>query len=266
MLTIIIVVYHSNKEKLQTILKKLGNKYKIIIVDNSTNYNFKNIKLTKKTKIIRSRNIGNGAGINLGLNKVNTKFAIYFDIDTIFKKNFLERFLKLAKNTKNFTVLLPNNGTLKSKKKLVERYHFEGSIMLFNMANFRKLDFFDENIFLYFEEIDLFLRCKKNKKKVYVASNLSIVHEQGSSVVLNNEKELIYLRLWHYMWSMFYVYKKNYGYFFSIKKCYKYLIKDLIMMCIFLLKFDKFNFYKRLNRISGLIISMLNIRSFKRIK
>ena len=31
MITIIIVVYHSNKEKLKTILKKLGTKYKIII-------------------------------------------------------------------------------------------------------------------------------------------------------------------------------------------------------------------------------------------
>ena len=92
MITVIIVVYHSNKEKLQSILNKVGTKYKIILVDNSTNYNFKDIKLTKKTKIIRSKNIGNGAGINLGLNKVNTKFAIYFDIDTIFKKNFLEKF------------------------------------------------------------------------------------------------------------------------------------------------------------------------------
>ncbi|MDB2341947.1 glycosyltransferase, partial [Candidatus Pelagibacter bacterium] len=95
---------------MQTVLNRIGTKYKIIIVDNSTNYSFKNIKLTNKTKIIRSKNIGNGAGINLALKKVNTKFAIYFDIDTIFKKNFLEKFLKLAKNTKNFAVLLPNNG------------------------------------------------------------------------------------------------------------------------------------------------------------
>ena len=266
MITIIIVVYHSDKEKLQTILKKLGAKYKIIIVDNSTNYSFKDIKLTKKTKIIRSRNIGNGGGINLGLNKVNTKFAIYFDIDTIFKKSFLEKILKLAKNIKNFSVLLPNNGKLKSKKKLVEKYNFEGSIMLFNMNQFKKFDFFDENIFLYFEEIDLFLRCKKNKKKVYVASNLSIVHQQGSSIVLKNKNELIYLRIWHYMWSMFYVYKKNYGYLFAIKKCYLYLIKDLIMLCVFFVKLDRFNFLKRLNRILGLTASMLDLKSFKRIK
>ncbi len=55
MVTIIIVVYHSNKKKLQTILNKLGTKYKIILVDNSTNYSFKDIKLTKKTIIIRSK-------------------------------------------------------------------------------------------------------------------------------------------------------------------------------------------------------------------
>jgi N-acetylglucosaminyl-diphospho-decaprenol L-rhamnosyltransferase len=266
MITIILVVYHSDRKKLQAILKQLGNKYKIIIVDNSLCYNFKNIKLSNKTKIIRSTNIGNGAGINLGLNKVNTKFAIYFDIDTIFKKNFLEKFLNIAKNIKKFAVLVPNNGKLKSKKKLVEKYNFEGSIMLFNMNEFKKFNFFDTNIFLYFEEIDLFLRCKKNNKKVYVASNLSIIHQQGSSIVFEDKNKLIYLRVWHYMWSMFYVFKKNYGYLYAIRKCYLYLIKDLMMLCIFFLKLDKFNFLKRFNRISGLTISMLNIKSFKRIK
>ena len=266
MVTIILVVYHSDKKKLQTILKQLGNKYKIIIVDNSTNYNFKDIKLTSKTKIIRSVNVGNGEGINRGLNKVNTKFAIYFDIDTVFKKNFLKKFLDKAKRIKNFAVLIPNNGKLKSKKKLVEKYNFEGSIMLFNMAEFKKSDFFDKNIFLYFEEIDLFMRCKKNNKKVYVTSDISVIHHQGTSILLKNKDDLIYLRDWHYMWSMFYVLKKNYGYLFAIKKCYIYLIKDVIMLCLFFLKLDKFNFLKRLNRISGLTISMLNIKSFKRIK
>ncbi|MDA8997119.1 glycosyltransferase [bacterium] len=266
MITIIIVVYHSDKKKLQTVLNGIGIKYKIIIVDNSMNYSFKNIKLTNKTKIIRSKNIGNGAGINLGLKKVTTKYAIYFDIDTIFKNNFLEKFLKLAKSIKNFAVLLPNNGKLKSKKKIVEKYNFEGSIMLFNMNHFKKIGFFDDNIFLYFEEIDLFLRCKIKMKKVYVTTNLSIIHQKASSVIVKNKNELIYLRVWHYMWSMFYVYKKHFGYLFALKKCYIYLIKDLIMMSVFFLRFDKLNFLKRFNRISGLITSMLNIRSFKRIK
>ena len=134
------------------------------------------------------------------------------------------------------------------------------------MEELKKSNFFDKNIFLYFEEIDLFLRCKKNNKKVYVATNVSIVHQRGSSVVLENKNKLIYLRVWHYMWSMFYVFKKNYGYLYAIKKSYIYLFKDLMMLSIFFLKLDKFNFLKRLNRIMGLITSMLNIKSFKRIK
>ena len=103
-------------------------------------------------------------------------------------------------------------------------------------------------------------------KKVYVTTNLSIIHQKASSVIVKNKNELIYLRVWHYMWSMFYVYKKHFGYLFAIKKCYIYLIKDLIMISVFFLRFDKINLLKRFNRISGLITSMLNIRSFKRIK
>ena len=66
MLTIILVVYKSDKNQLRNILKKLI-KYNIIIVDNSYNYNFKGLGLSKKTKIIRSRNNGNGSGINIAL-------------------------------------------------------------------------------------------------------------------------------------------------------------------------------------------------------
>ena len=64
MISIILVVYKSDEKKLNKILKIIGNKYNIIIIDNSLNYNFKKIKLSKKTKIIRSVNKGNGAGIN----------------------------------------------------------------------------------------------------------------------------------------------------------------------------------------------------------
>ena len=71
MITIILVVYHSDKKKLKSVIKKLGSKYKIIIIDNSTNYNFKDIELNNKTKIIRSVNIGNGGGINIGLKNGN---------------------------------------------------------------------------------------------------------------------------------------------------------------------------------------------------
>ena len=81
MVTIIIVVYKSDKKKLLNILKKVPDKFHVIIVDNSLDYDFTKIKLSKKTQIIRSKNIGNGGGINLAVKKCKTKFAIYMDID-----------------------------------------------------------------------------------------------------------------------------------------------------------------------------------------
>jgi GT2 family glycosyltransferase len=40
--------------------------------------------------------------------------------------------------------------------------------------------FFDENFFLYFEEIDLCKRVKKNNGKIYLDKNIIIKHEGAS--------------------------------------------------------------------------------------
>ena len=57
--------------------------------------------------------------------------------------------------------MVPNHGNINSKKKLVEKFNDEAAVMLFNKKILQTIDFFDENYFLYFEEKDLFLRCKK---------------------------------------------------------------------------------------------------------
>ena len=73
MLSIILVVYKTDKTLLKKILSKINKKTHIIIIDNSYNYDFSIFELSNKTKIIRSKNVGNGAGINIGLKKCKTK-------------------------------------------------------------------------------------------------------------------------------------------------------------------------------------------------
>ena len=161
MLSVIIVAYRPDKVKLRKILKKIGKQTKIIIINNCKEYNLNDIKFSKKTKIIRSKNYGNGAGINLGLKNCKTKLAMYLDIDVEFKNNFIQKFINYSKKVKDFSVLIPNHGNLNSKKKRIEKYEGEASVMLFNIKKFRKTKIFDENYFLYFEVIDLFYNCKK---------------------------------------------------------------------------------------------------------
>ena len=262
MITIILVVYKSDKKKLNKILKTIGTKYNFIIVDNSMNYNFDLIKLPKKTTIIRSENNGNGSGINIALKNCKTKFAIYFDIDVNFKKNLIYNLIKLSKKIKKFSILIPNHGKNKLGSSPVKDYVGEASVMLINKSMLKKIGFFDENFFLYFEEIDILSRCKEKKISAYLLPSLEIRHSRASSIKKSAKLDL--LRAWHYMWSMFYFYKKNYSYFFAVKKTYHYILKDLIviLISIFLLNYKviKLRFF----RLFGIGSSMLGLNSFLR--
>ena len=88
--------------------------------------------------------------------------------------------------------------------------------MFLNMSKFSNIGFFDENFFLYLEEIDLCRRIKKINEKIYIDENIKIFHHGGKSVdqIFSHEIELT--RNWHWMWSFFYYNKKHFGYFYSL--------------------------------------------------
>ena len=263
MITIILVVYKSDKKKLNKILKTIGTKYNFIIVDNSMNYNFDLIKLPKKTTIIRSENNGNGSGINIALKNCKTKFAIYFDIDVNFKKNLIYNLIKLSKKIKKFSILIPNHGKNKLGSSPVKDYVGEASVMLINKSMLKKIGFFDENFFLYFEELDILSRCKKKKITAYLLPSLKIKHTRASSIKKSAKIDL--LRAWHYMWSMFYYYKKNFTFFLALKKISKFIIKDFIMFFYYLFLLDHNNYKLRFYRLFGSISSIIGLKSFLRL-
>jgi N-acetylglucosaminyl-diphospho-decaprenol L-rhamnosyltransferase len=264
MITVILVVYKSDEKKLNNIIKKIPKHFKIIIVDNSQNYNFNKIKIPKKTVIIRSFNKGNGAGINIGLKTCKTRYAFYIDIDTNFSKDFLNKIVKLSKKIKkNYAVLIPNNGSISKNDEIVEKYSGEGAIMYFDVKILKKLNYFDENFFLYFEETDLFLRCYKKGYKVLFLGKLKFTHSNASSINQNLER-IEKIRVWHYMWSMFYFYKKNYSYLYALSKTYKFIIKDLFMFLVYSFSLNYKKKKLRFFRLYGIFSSIFGLKSFLR--
>ncbi len=263
MLSIIIVAYKPEIKRLKNILTLINKKIKIILINNSESSDLNKIKFKNNIKIIKSKNNGNGAAINLGLKNVKTKYAMYLDIDVEFRKNFVGNITNLANKINNFGILVPNHGNLKSTKDKIEKYDGEGSIMFFNLNVLKKKNLFDENYFLYFEEQDLFYFCKKNSIKVFFLPRIQIKHFRASSVSYA-KKNLTYLRSWHYAWSMFFFYKKNFNYFTAIKKTFLIFFKDLLMVIFYLISFDIESLKIRFFRLYGFISSMLGFKSFLR--
>jgi len=268
-LTIIIVAYKPKTELLKSIILKFKDTCQFIIVNNSINKLEKFFYEYKNVEIIDSKvNLGNGAGINACLKKCNTKFALYMDIDTQFTIENLKKLLRYSNKIKKFGVLVPNGSSKNSNSKITRMWNMEGSVILINKDYINSRVKFDENYFLYFEETDFFYNCLKNNIEVFFIPKVKFFHQRASSIDFENiykKRKIIYLRQWHYVWSKFYFFKKNFSYFTALKKNILMLVKDFIMLIFYLIKFDILNFNIRYSRIAGLVFSILCFKSKKRL-
>ena len=170
-ITIIITTLRS-EANINSCLDSIDSSVKVIIVENSNNLEFKK-NIEKKYQnvecLLTGTNLGYGKANNLGLQKIKSKYALVLNPDTILKPNALAKFLNSAKDIKNFSLIGPNQdenlSKIIDKKKVYEVNHLKGFAIFFNMEKFNNQNFFDENYFLYFEEIDLCKRIKKKEKK-----------------------------------------------------------------------------------------------------
>lgn len=98
----------------------------------------------------------------------------------------------------------------KSYSKPLKVDYVNGSFMFFRASDFNSIGGFDTNIFLYFEEIDICHRLKKNGKRTYFVPSASYLHYHGKSIGKTGTPITTKIEL---KTSMFYVIRKNYGYF-----------------------------------------------------
>ncbi len=277
LLTIVFVSFYSEK-KILDYLKYFNNNFKIIIVDNANDLNLEDkLQGFSILKIINNKeNIGFGAALNKGLEIVKTKYAMHLDIDTKFEISSINKMIEEAEKVKDFAILGPkiSNYAYKNNHFIKKNYennynlmkYMEGCCLFFNLSEIKKIGFFDENFFLYFEEVDLVTRCLKKSLKVIMIEDINIEHIGGASVreEFNNEIEIN--RNWHYMWSKFYYFKKHSGYFYALLQVSKHIISGLLKLIYYsIFKNDKKKIiYKA--RLSGCINSILLKKSWFRPK
>ena len=189
-ITVVINTFKS-EDIINSCLDSIGPDYKVIIVENSKNTNFKE-KLEKRYPnlecILAGQNLGYAKGNNLGLSKVKSEYALILNPDARVEKNTFNNFFSSIEKIDDFSIIGPakqnelskidNN---KDKEDIFQVDKLKGFAMFLNLEQFKDIGFFDENFFIYLEEIDLCKRIKKNNKKIFLDKNIKIHHIGGSS-------------------------------------------------------------------------------------
>jgi len=112
--------------------------------------------------------------------------------------------------------ILPNNRFLKEywkncdQKEPISVDIVGGSVMAINRELYNKIGGFDENFFLYFEEVDLCKRLKDKGYKIMVFPQAKFIHFWKATTPKKPYIKRIFLK------SRFYYFKKHYGFFKAV--------------------------------------------------
>ncbi len=212
--------------------------FEIIVVDNASGDGSAE-KLEKEfgDKILlikNNKNSGFGAGNNIGAKKAKGEYLFFLNSDTIIRNNILRLAEVYLEKEKNIGILAPKlnikDGSeqknaygdfptvfsiifnkFKSDKieerKIFEKDWVSGAAFFIKKSIFNKVGGFDENIFMYFEDIDLCKRVRDIGFKIVVNKSLFLTHlVSGSSKGRNKKMKEDYYN------SQDYFLKKYYGF------------------------------------------------------
>jgi len=221
MISFIIVNYNSRTE-LQNCLRDLCQIYRVnecevIIVNNDTKkltlpkYNFQNQTVCEVNK-----NIGYGAANNIGLGHINNDFVCFLNPDT---HSFCKDLVNITKHLSGEkTILMPqirtesgepehwsvgshisflqiiknNIGLYKkpwlSKQKISVDW-VSGAALFTSSKLMQNLGGFDEDFFLYFEDVDLCKRASASGGKICYMPQFHITHTGGASSKKSTKKQ-----------------------------------------------------------------------------
>ena len=270
-LTIIIVTFKSEK-KIHTCLDTIPPQVDVIIVENSNDQKFKE-KIEKGYTnvkcVLTGSNKGYATANNIGLRQVKTKFALVLNPDTKLKEDTIKNFFDCTKEIPDFWLIGPGNDQSKNilfdKNSNQEVQNLKGFAIFFNMEKFKE-KFFDENFFLYFEEIDLCKSVKKLDGRIFLSKKIVINHDNASSVNKDKIFELEKNRNWHWMWSSFYFHKKHKGFIFAFLIIFPKLFSSVFKIIFYFFTFNKTKRDIYFCRLSGILNSIIGKKSWYRPK
>ena len=273
----ILSISYKSDHLIHNFIKQFNKKFKITLVENSNNFLLKK-QLEKKYKNldvnISGKNLGFGKAFNLGIKSINSKYkyVLHVNPDAKINEKNINMLFKFLDENKSAAIVSPREILKrKSKNKVSKKINFtevesvRGFVMMLNIKNCKKTNFFDENFFLYMEEVDFCKRLNFLNKKIYLLESAEAEHLGGKSHNPNFNFKMELQRNWHFMWSLYYFNKKHYGLYFALKVTIKKFISSFFKKYFYLITNNKKKHLIYKYRFDGLLNSYLNQKSFLRI-
>ena len=196
-ITVILTLY-------KTPIKKLNNlncykKFPLIIFEQEGSIESKK-KIIKNLKrnfkyFYSNKNIGLSRASNFLLKKVKTKYMLFTQPDIFIDSKSILNLSKIFKRDKNIIFITPTISKKFEnfkKKRFIYKKKIKAACMMCNVKKLKKIGFFDEDYFLYWEDIDLMKKVNIFKYKMVVMTNVFAKHMSSQSSENNLKTE--YLR------------------------------------------------------------------------
>ncbi len=182
------------------------------------------------------KNVGFGRAHNAGFQQSRGKYVLFLNPDTMILPGALQALLNIFEKNKEISIVGPllidsagnvqldcfgalhtpfstikrkifkrNGQQARTGGEIFETDWISGGAMLVRRDIFEKVGRFDENYFMYFEDVDLCLRTKKKGSKIAVIPGALVFHESGKSFTSEREKKK------HYYTSQDYYFRKHFG-------------------------------------------------------
>jgi N-acetylglucosaminyl-diphospho-decaprenol L-rhamnosyltransferase len=227
-------------DSLNSFLAKNRNNAEIIIINNDVEPigSFLNSfpQSASGPKVIEiSKNIGFGEAHNRGAKEAQGEYILFLNPDTKINAEALEEMLNIFEKDAKIGIVgpllidfegrlqkecwgfkksplstikskLPGNAAWrKNEEKIFEVDWVSGGAMMIRKKLLSELGGFDENYFMYFEDVDLCLQAKKRGWKIVVNQEAKVQHRGGKSFSSQRNKKR------HYYASQNYYLEKNFG-------------------------------------------------------
>ena len=271
-ITVVIILYNS-QEVIGNCLDSFSKNQKIVFVDNYSSDS--SVELVKQIRphakiILNKENKGYGSAVNQAFSVVDTTYVLLINPDAVMNSLSLLKLHQTAQSNLNAGIIAPGKGwnlhlrgpngmtydsAMVNPEGTFCTWFASGAIWLVRVSDCCSLGGFDENIFLYNEDLDFCLRLREVGKIILICPDAEAKHMESTSTLITNK--IRWRKEWNLIWGHLYVTKKHFGVTRLNAEVYRLLLRHLPKMIFHGLVLEHKRFRRDLAIISAVISFIL---------